>query len=438
MNALRPWPVLLALTLPAAAGAAAPGPTHRGWESVKAQLSVAVVCTQGSLRPAAVAASGKEFGSDRAVRFALSPRAELPQVKPEGLGASFERLPAGAQGALKAAKAFPVLTFTWPREDGAGLARAYALAADLAVPCAGALVDLPLLQAFTVADWLRERVAAATQSPVQTARHYAVRRATMEDGTQLYETLGLARFGMADLVLPRVTREQSALAGLLLSALVQRLVEGAEVSGSQLVVRLDALVEPTFKKAVLARAFPNAKREVLVGLAPSPGTGNLRADTWLLAFPTFDCTTSDACLGKALEQLFGSAALAKGGDREALVKAARVRARAALPSYAQRFQKGLPATTYLLAKGPFPYADGNEWMWIEVQRWSGGVLSGPLRSEPTQVLGLHEGNVVEVQEAEVYDIMLIQEDGTFVGNETGRLLQPEAFIELGGGRARLR
>jgi uncharacterized protein YegJ (DUF2314 family) len=438
MNAPRAWlVVLLALATPATA-APPPGPTHRGWETPTAQLEVALVCTEGALRPKAVEASGAQFGSGRSLHLALVPRAELPQFKPEALGPTWAKLPAKAQAAIKAAQAFAVLTFTWQRADTAALPKAYALAGELAVACAGTLVDLPVLQAFSTADWLRDRVATAALPPVLTARHFAVKVSTLEDGTLLYDTLGLRRFGLSELVVPRVTRAQTTTAGLLLNAVVQRMVEGAEVAGSQLVLRLDELQEANFKKAVLARTFPNAKREVLVALTPSPGKGNLKPDSWLLAFPTFDCPTSDVCLGKALEQLFGSPGPVQGGDRDVQLAAARERAHTAIPTYAERFKKGLAPTTHLLAKGPFPYDKGNEWMWVEVQSWADGVLRGPLRSEPTEVRGLHEGNVVEIREADVYDMMLMQADGTFFGNETGRVLQPEAFLELGGGRARMR
>jgi uncharacterized protein YegJ (DUF2314 family) len=103
-----------------------------------------------------------------------------------------------------------------------------------------------------------------------------------------------------------------------------------------------------------------------------------------------------------------------------------------------RVQKGLPADEVLLVKASFPCEKGDEWMWVEVQTWNGGTVRGALQSEPECAVGYRSGQTVEVKEAELFDYMDKFGDGSFVGNDTGKMMQPEFFEELDGGRRRIR
>lgn len=425
------WPVLAAL-------AGAPQPSLPSWQLPQAHLSVALVCLRGHVGEPALQAAAKSFGAARSLTWETAPRADLPQLDPEALGSSLEKLDPKEQAAVKAAAAAPVLHFTWPRTDTAALAQAYAAAGALAGGCRGVIVDLITLTVFSGERWKTSRVELATW-PLLAWKHFAIHMVPNDDGSLMFDTGGLARFGLVDLVLPRIPRSEVRAAGLMLNTIVQRLVEGAAPNAKgQVSVRLDELQEPAFKKAQLASAFENAKRELTVDFKPSPGTGPLRPGTWLVGFPTLKCQSTDVCLDRAIELLFGSEDKTTTVKHDAKVLAARDRARTLLRPYQARLAKGFPGHEYLLVKGPFPYDDGTEWMWVEVEEWKGGVLRGLLRSQPEYAPGLRPGARVEVKEGEVFDFMYKLEDGSFYGNETGKVMQPEVFEELGGGRSRLR
>ncbi len=88
-------------------------------------------------------------------------------------------------------------------------------------------------------------------------------------------------------------------------------------------------------------------------------------------------------------------------------------------------------------KARFPFAGGNEWMWVDVQSWSGKVICGRLESQPDYV-DLKPGATVEVKLEDVMDYMYKLKDRTFYGNEVGKALHPDLFLDAGHGLTRMR
>jgi len=64
-------------------------------------------------------------------------------------------------------------------------------------------------------------------------------------------------------------------------------------------------------------------------------------------------------------------------------------------------------------------------MWIEVQRWSQGRVSGLLANDPQDRPDLKAGQSVGIAEADVYDCMLMKPDGTYEGNLTAEVLEKQ-------------
>jgi uncharacterized protein YegJ (DUF2314 family) len=62
-------------------------------------------------------------------------------------------------------------------------------------------------------------------------------------------------------------------------------------------------------------------------------------------------------------------------------------------------------------------------MWVEVTAWRDTKIRGLLANDPFEIPTLHAGQVVEVDEGDVFDYLLRHRDGTTEGNETGRILE---------------
>jgi len=105
------------------------------------------------------------------------------------------------------------------------------------------------------------------------------------------------------------------------------------------------------------------------------------------------------------------------------VLAASKTAVAQLPKLREAFNKGLQPGEYILVKASFARRGGNEWMWVEVTRWSGDAIDGLLKNEPVDVPGLHAGQMVKVSQAKVFDYIRRYPDGREEGNETGKIIR---------------
>ena len=90
----------------------------------------------------------------------------------------------------------------------------------------------------------------------------------------------------------------------------------------------------------------------------------------------------------------------------------------------QAWDAGLPSGDRLYVKAPFDGDQGAlEYLWVQVVSWSGGAIAGVLRSEPSWVPKLAVGDVVEVDQAVVFDYLWRHADGSSEGNLT------EAFLD---------
>jgi uncharacterized protein YegJ (DUF2314 family) len=123
--------------------------------------------------------------------------------------------------------------------------------------------------------------------------------------------------------------------------------------------------------------------------------------------------------------LFGTSDSVVQTTHDDAILAASAAARAKLERLKPRFAEGAPDMETLLVKGPFKTpTGGEEWMWIEVTRWTGATISGILQNDPFHIPDLQAGAKVEVTQASVFDYLYKKKDGTTEGNETAKLIKP--------------
>ena len=95
-----------------------------------------------------------------------------------------------------------------------------------------------------------------------------------------------------------------------------------------------------------------------------------------------------------------------------------------LPQLRKDFDAGLLPGEYILVKAPFDAPDGGrEWMWVEIRKWKRHAITGVLQNQPERIPKLHDGQVVQVQEEDVFDYVRHYPDGRKDGNTTGAMIQ---------------
>ncbi len=238
-------------------------------------------------------------------------------------------------------------------------------------------------------------------------------------------SLGMAKFGLPDLVVEKVPQSLSQEFGRLVNSVAQLLAEGLALSADGTLdvdlsklkdVRLKADLEPRFQKgaprrvklqALEARRDQGDPDNPLLELG-FPGSGDLHAR---------HVAALDALFGKRPDNITPVAS----GDPE-LEEVAR-KARTRLTELRPRVERGLRPPEELLLKAGFRTDSGNlEYMWFEVTSWQAGSWRGTLANEPEDVSRLRMGSPVSVTEAEVVDYVYMSPAGVREGGESSRIL----------------
>ncbi len=98
---------------------------------------------------------------------------------------------------------------------------------------------------------------------------------------------------------------------------------------------------------------------------------------------------------------------------------ARAAVRESLVTLESAWAAGFPPGDVLAVCVPFTTASGGkEYLWVEVTRWQEGGLSGRLATEPSAVPGLHQGDTLNVRQADIFDYVYRRADGSKTGNLT--------------------
>ncbi|MCA9680103.1 MAG: DUF2314 domain-containing protein, partial [Myxococcales bacterium] len=332
-------------------------------------------------------------------------------------GRGFDDAETAAIGACETAVALSVVARA---EDVAELHRtAAALARDGAAGARGWIVDQYSAEIFTRAAFDKARPADLGLDVTRLLVIHAV----PADELIFLETRGMGRFGLPDLYLPGVPTSYAEDLMMVLNVTAQTLVDQHQVTTDG-VLAVDA-------------------RKVAASLGGDVATlpPDLGKVTWTATWSTGDDDedpsaglieltppggNTPAHLREVVVGFFGSDPdeIHQVADDDPEMLAARDRARAALAALAPHFAQGVPAMERLLVKAPFKTDGGGaEWMWVEVTAWTGGTMAGILINEPAQVSGLHNGDRVEVQVAELFDYLHQRADGTTAGGETNQILE---------------
>jgi uncharacterized protein YegJ (DUF2314 family) len=236
-------------------------------------------------------------------------------------------------------------------------------------------------------------------------------------------TLGMQRFGLPDLVIDESPCSNTTYASQLLTIMGQLLLEGQQIKNDRLAVNFETVKNPFMKEAIANILYENATKKATLRFTEIPMEEGDPMNTLLqVDFNADDYENSQTYESEVYTQLFGSNDEITHVSHNDEILAASERAKKRLPALRTLFNKGLDVETLLL-KAPFTTDDGgNEWMWVEVTRWTDETIEGILQNDPYYIKNLKSGAKVTVKQEDVFDYIIYKADGTEEGNETGRLI----------------
>lgn len=289
----------------------------------------------------------------------------------------------------------------------------------------GLIWDSETRELFTPSAWKQKRLDGWASGKTPSVVDHTVIHAYRHDEGVRAITLGMAKFGMPDVVVNNFSWSLNTSIGNLINLVAQSIMEGAVPDkNGMLKLNISALDDTRYKHDLKADLIENAQEQVnlLIGEAKWE-QGD--PENYLIEI-LFD-NVQGASLSERQESLlsgvFGWEDKISYVRHNALIEAASARARNKLPGLRADFNDGLAPGEFIQVKAPFDTPDGgHEWMWVEVMSWRGNEIKGLLKNEPYNIPDLKGGSEVVVNEDEVFDYIRTYPDGRSEGNETAELI----------------
>ncbi len=330
-----------------------------------------------------------------------------------------------AEGLQKADRAL-ILDFAHPAQQAsAAMLNALQLTVQVARDTHGLLWDEETREVFTPDAWQKRRIDSWAGN-VPDMSQQTVIHAYRSDTLVRAITLGMAKFGLPDVVVSDFSWSSNRPMGNLVNMFAQAMAEGATLQRpGQYDLNLRALKHAAARDPMLASLKPNAAAVAKLSVVNGKWEdGDPRNRLYEIRFDRYTGPDRYAQQTAMLHAAFGADedTVTRLKHNDELLTASKA-ANAQLPKLREAFAKGLQPGEFVLVKAPFTTRDGgNEWMWVEVARWNGDTIEGLLKNEPAEVPSLHAGQMVKVSQAKVFDYMRRHPDGREEGNETTKII----------------
>jgi uncharacterized protein YegJ (DUF2314 family) len=296
---------------------------------------------------------------------------------------------------------------------------------NLARTTGGLIWDEETREMFSPDAWHDRRLDTWANGLPDVSKHTVI-HAYRGDTMVRAITLGMAKFGVPDVVVNDFSWASSRPVGNLIVAFSQVLVEGQfpERSG-EFNLDLRSIRHPEQRKSQTSDLKANASSIARLGLVQGKWeTGDPRNRLIEIEFERYQGPDRYAKQAAMLGTLYGYEDEAKRLRHSAELLAASKAAIARLPAVRDAFQRGLEPGEFVQVKAPFATpTGGTEWMWVEVMKWNGDAIEGLLRNEPKEISTLHAGQIVKVSESKVFDYLRRFPNGKEEGNETSKVIR---------------
>lgn len=344
----------------------------------------------------------------------------------ESLRYSGRGLSRGEAEALQGSGQALILDFAHPAGNALEALRMATELVALVVQETGGLAwDEETREVFSAAAWRERRLGAWKNTIPDASRHITIH--AYKNGEYVRAiTLGMAKFGLPDIVVGDFSWSNNKSMGNLINFFAQAMLEGASFERpGEYDLDLREIANPEARQRQVAATESNATVTARLSLKQGTGEeGDPRNRLIEITFEGYPGPDIHARQDSLLSSLFGwEDSVSPVVHNDELLAASRS-AKAKLPELWDAFDAGLAPGEFILVEAPFETPDGgNEWMWVEVTRWRGDRIHGLLTNEPFYIPELHAGQEVTVDQQDVFDYIRRSPDGSSEGNETGKIIQ---------------
>jgi len=308
-----------------------------------------------------------------------------------------------------------------------GLRQASEIVEALARDTGGLIWDETTREVFSPDVWHEKRLADWDEGVPNVSRHTVIHAYQSGEFIRAI-TLGMEKFGLPDVIVDGFSWSVNRNVGHTINLFAQAIAEGLVVGrDGEFDLDLRKIRNPEVREPQVSTLKENATGIALLTIREGRREEGDPANR--LVEITFDRGTGPdrhARREQVLISAFGSEDSVTAVKHDEALEAASGRAKAKLPALRAAVENGLAPGEYIMVKAPFSGPEGGrEWMWVEVSEWNGKEIRGLLQNEPFQIPDLHAGQMVAVQEDEVFDYLRKFPDGKTEGNETGKLIEQQ-------------
>jgi uncharacterized protein YegJ (DUF2314 family) len=287
------------------------------------------------------------------------------------------------------------------------------------------IVDLSTFEFFNAALWKQSRVDPFNEEPLNITSQVTIHTYREEEFCRAV-TLGMNKFCLPEVSIKHFPCSDQNSFGNLVNATCQTLFEYSSINtDSTLTVDLSAIKNTSLREFLLSSCKKNASQIVDLRLKyVDREEGDNYAPQFLISFESKDYSSPQEEANKIIANLFGAEdSVAYINHDEELLKASQ-RAKQQFPELKAQFNQGLAPGYSMMVKIPFATNNGgNEWMWVEVTKWKEIEMEGILQNDPYEIKDLKAGALIKFNESDIFDYLLNNPDGSFEGNETGKILE---------------
>jgi uncharacterized protein YegJ (DUF2314 family) len=310
-------------------------------------------------------------------------------------------------------------TYVW-----SALKAATEIVETLARETNGLIWDEETREIFTPDEWHKRRIESWTGILPNVSTHTTIHAYNNDEYVRAI-TLGMAKFGLPDVVVQNFSWSLNRDMGHLVNAFSQALAEGGQIAtAGEYELNFQTIKDRGLRDGYVKSLMPNATavaRLTLIQGVTEEGDPHNRLIE--IAFDEYPGVDVHARQDAMLSSLFGWEDAIKRIRHDEELSAASKRAKAKLPALRKAFTEGLAPGEYIQVKAPFTTPENaNEWMWVEIAEWKGNRIKGLLKNEPFAIPGLHGGQIVQVREEDVFDYIRRYPNGKEEGNETSKII----------------
>lgn len=278
---------------------------------------------------------------------------------------------------------------------------------------------------FNSASWAKQRVDNFKDNTIDITHQISVHTYRENEYCRAV-TMGMNKFCLPDISINNFPCSNQLTFGGLVNAVIQTLAENPVINeDSTLTIDLKEIKNTVVKNFLTSDLKKNAKAYVTIKLkSVEPEEGDNDNKQLLISFENPKYANQQQEQEEIIVNLFGSSDDLVKVTHDALLLNTSKKARQRLPELMKLFNDGLAPGSSILVKVQFKTIEGgNEWMWVEITKWESQSMTGILQNDPFEVKDLKAGSIVNINEDDIFDYIFYHPDGTFEGNETGKILE---------------